>query len=194
MTSSLFYVKSYREYLWDFINMIKLSSRNISGVTKNQKIVAKGLFFNDKSKKEILLLKNKHGYWDLPGGHLEFGETPQECLLREIKEEIGLRAEVLKLLSIQTVVLEDHIKLESSHYISLIFECKISPSVLNNFSFHDDEIEGCKWFAVDLILKDRKMKILNFTKDLLINDKKIIAKKYFMKTGEINSYKEIKYK
>lgn len=160
---------------------------------KNQKIIAKGLFFNSKNKKEILLLKNKNGYWDLPGGHLEFGETPQECLLREIKEEIGLRAEVLKLMAIQTIILENNSKLEISHCISLIFKCKIPHGVLNNFSFHDDEIENCKWFATDLILKDKKMKILNLTKDLLINDKKI-AKKYFMKTGEINSYKEIIYK
>jgi len=27
--------------------------------------------------------------WDLPGGKVESGETPRECIIREIKEEIG---------------------------------------------------------------------------------------------------------
>jgi 8-oxo-dGTP diphosphatase len=29
--------------------------------------------------------------WDLPGGGREIGETPQECVLRELDEEMGLR-------------------------------------------------------------------------------------------------------
>ena len=31
--------------------------------------------------------------WDLPGGHVEAGETPRECICREIKEEMGLDLE-----------------------------------------------------------------------------------------------------
>lgn len=31
------------------------------------------------------------GYWDLPGGGREGGETPQACALRETHEEVGLR-------------------------------------------------------------------------------------------------------
>lgn len=27
--------------------------------------------------------------WDILGGHIEEGETPEECIIREIKEEIG---------------------------------------------------------------------------------------------------------
>ena len=28
--------------------------------------------------------------WDIPGGHVEEGETPEECIVREMKEEMGL--------------------------------------------------------------------------------------------------------
>lgn len=39
--------------------------------------------------------------FDLPGGGVELGETPQECLIREFKEETGLIVEIDKILDIQ---------------------------------------------------------------------------------------------
>jgi 8-oxo-dGTP diphosphatase len=57
------------------------------------RIVQKIFLLNDIN--EVLLLKRSHygkrkGEWDLPGGRLDEGETLEQGLAREIKEEIGV--------------------------------------------------------------------------------------------------------
>ncbi len=52
------------------------------------RISVKALILDDE--KRFLLTKEENGKWELPGGGLDFGEKPQKCLVREIKEEMGL--------------------------------------------------------------------------------------------------------
>lgn len=42
----------------------------------------------------FVLLKNERDEWELPGGKLEPGETIEDCLVREIEEELDLSTKV----------------------------------------------------------------------------------------------------
>ena len=60
---------------------------------KNLKIVVSIALINEVN--EILLSKrpiNKHleGYWEFPGGKIETNESPEQALIREIKEELNI--------------------------------------------------------------------------------------------------------
>jgi ADP-ribose pyrophosphatase YjhB (NUDIX family) len=48
------------------------------------------LITND-ARNKFLICQEDNGKWELPGGGLDWGATPQEDLPREIKEEMGLK-------------------------------------------------------------------------------------------------------
>ncbi len=55
-------------------------------------VSVKGVVFVDGG---VVLLRNERDEWELPGGKLEHGEDPADCLVREVGEElsIGVAAE-----------------------------------------------------------------------------------------------------
>jgi 8-oxo-dGTP diphosphatase len=59
------------------------------------KKIAAIIFENEKGEFLLYLRDNKPNipfpdHWDLIGGHIEEGETPDEALVREVKEELGM--------------------------------------------------------------------------------------------------------
>jgi 8-oxo-dGTP diphosphatase len=59
------------------------------------KLIAAIILENDKGEFLLALRDNKSSipfpnHWDLIGGHVEEGETPEEALVREVKEELDI--------------------------------------------------------------------------------------------------------
>lgn len=100
---------------------------------------------------KILLLKRKvepeMGKWCLPGGHIDFGETPEETVKREVKEETGLDADDFKLICYQTEMGE--YKGTEQHYVAFFFSGKAS----GEEQPCPDEVEEIKWFALEEAMK-----------------------------------------
>lgn len=51
----------------------------------------------DKSEWEVLVTQHsKHKGWDFPKGHIESGESSESAALREVEEEVGVKAEIIE--------------------------------------------------------------------------------------------------
>lgn len=48
--------------------------------------------------------KNCNGFWVIPGGRVEFGETIEQAGIRELKEETGLDVEILKFIGHKEII------------------------------------------------------------------------------------------
>jgi len=74
------------------------------------------------------------GFWDIPGGTIEFGEDIINALIREINEETGLKVEVGKIISAY-----GYKSGEDRHQFQLTYECKyISGEIELEECSHDE--------------------------------------------------------
>ena len=64
------------------------------------------------------------GYWSLPGGVLEVGETLESAVVREVKEETGLDVKPVSVVEIFERLILDATGRPEYHYVLIDFLCR----------------------------------------------------------------------
>ena len=101
-----------------------------------------GNFLFHKRSKEC---RDEVGRWDMGSGQLEFGETPEGNVLKEIREEYGCEGIIQEGLPAFSIIREmNGIK---THWLSLAFFVKVDPSEAKNNEPH--KFEEVQWFDLD---------------------------------------------
>ena len=109
-----------------------------------QVAVSAAIFRDDK----ILLVRRARspakGFYSLPGGRVEFGETLHAALHREVDEETALRIEIMGLAGWREVVPETS---GGGHYLIMSFAARWSAGevVLN------EELDDFRWLSPDAL-------------------------------------------
>ena len=101
-----------------------------------------------KKEEKIFITRRSYGefkdMWEFPGGKIEVGETNEEALIREIKEELELDINKLEFL---TTVEYDY---PTFHLTMHCYTCKICGGILN-LNAHND----AKWVSIQELREEK---------------------------------------
>jgi len=64
---------------------------------------------------KLLLVQNTGGFWSTPGGHLDFGESPEICAARETLEETGIVVRDVEFVAITNDIIAE----AGKHYLTV---------------------------------------------------------------------------
>lgn len=91
----------------------------------------------ERAGRYLLARRADIGWWNLAGGGLEYGETIDEGLRREVLEEIGCQVEIARLVGVYSK--------PRKREIVLAFLCHLAPGSAEPST--SDEVSEVGWFA-----------------------------------------------
>ena len=102
--------------------------------------------------------RDEHGNWDIGAGGIEFGDSVEQTLKKEIKEEYGCDVLSFELIGYRDVFRE--INGEPTHWLSLDFKVLVNPKQAVNGEPHKFDAIG--WFTFDTVPEQRHSQLNKF--------------------------------
>ena len=126
-------------------------------ITNNPKVGVAVIIHKDQM---VLLIKrsNVHGAgsWSTPGGHLEYGEKPEDCAIREVKEETNIDVGNVRFRAITNDIFVE----DEKHYITIWMEGEYSSGEpIVNAAYEMCEVG---WFSWDELPNELFLPFRNF--------------------------------
>jgi len=120
--------------------------------------------FIKKNGKYLAIKRVKNvevGTWEVPGGRVKFGEKVEDALIREIKEETGLKIKIKKFLGYGQGLKCPHENGTTRHRFILYFECEV---ISGKLKLDEYEAKEYRWITWDEFkkLKPLSIPIKNF--------------------------------
>ena len=84
------------------------------------------------------------GYWSLPGGFLETGESLQQGIEREVLEETGLIVKTDGIAKVFERIMRDADRKVEYHYVLIDYFCKVTGGTLQP----GDDCSDVRWFRI----------------------------------------------
>jgi 8-oxo-dGTP diphosphatase len=88
--------------------------------------------------------KNERGHWETPGGSVEFGETLEQGVRREVMEEFGVELDITE----QFPAADHLIPKDGQHWVATTFLCKLKPGKEPKI-MEPEKCDQIGWFALD---------------------------------------------
>ena len=100
---------------------------------------------------KILLEKRKsapgRGKWTIPGGLVELGESAEQTVIREVKEETNLKVEQPKLIDVVNNITLDKNDRIKYHFVIILFSAVLSDNPKKARA--SDDAEELRWLPLD---------------------------------------------
>ncbi|MFA5996772.1 MAG: NUDIX hydrolase [Candidatus Paceibacterota bacterium] len=102
---------------------------------------AKNVFLNKRGTN----CRDEHGRWDLCGGAIDFGETIEETVRKELAEEYCATPLEVEFLGARDIMRKNDEGVPT-HWIGIDFAVRIDPAVATNGEPH--KFDEVRWFAI----------------------------------------------
>lgn len=132
------------EVLAEYENRVSSLQSQFDNHWRKPSVTADGIVLRDG---KIVLIRRKNdpfkGSYALPGGFVNYGEKLEDCVVREVLEETGLRTQVVGLFGVYSAPGRD----PRGHFVTAVYELRPTGGALRA----GDDAASAEWVPIDNI-------------------------------------------